>query len=143
MRELKFRGKNITTDEWVYGSLVNNLWTYASHHSLAGKNVCEIITTESNECDDYEDMQEKGMNITVHPDSVGQFTGLKDKYGNEIYEGDICESIGYRFKVGFKNGAFSAEYSEKSEDCFYLGNADESRFEIIGNIYENPELLHK
>ena len=125
MRDIKFRGKTIN-GEWVYGNLVQG-------NDDTG---CCIIDYANHETDTYSWNE-------VHPDSVGEYTGLKDHNGKEIYEGDICESIGCRFKVGFKNGAFSAEYSEKSEDCFYLGNANESRFEIIGNIYQNPELLHK
>ena len=68
-----------------------------------------------------------------------QYTGLNDKNGKEIYEGDILfESFGEEyFKVVFENGIFRAEADGYSSD---LENYDDI-CEVVGNIYENPELM--
>jgi hypothetical protein len=82
---------------------------------------------------------------------IMQFTGLKDSKGNEIYEGDVYKANGQNYAVYFNNGAFAGgksidscsplgwdadgEYEDMIESGFY------NNIEIIGNIYENPELL--
>jgi len=73
-----------------------------------------------------------------------QYTGLKDKNNKEIYEGDILfESFGERYyKVVFENGSFRAEFEgDFEEHSFDLIDVVLHRCEIIGNIYENPELI--
>lgn len=68
-----------------------------------------------------------------------QYTGLNDVKGREIYEGDIiCEQYGEYYKVVFKNGSFRAEDEEYSLDLMDLVA---QKCEVIGNIYENPELI--
>ena len=73
-----------------------------------------------------------------------QYTGLKDKNNKEIYEGDILfESFGERYyKVVFENGSVRAEFEgDFEEHSFDLIDVVLHRCEIIGNIYENPELI--
>jgi len=74
-----------------------------------------------------------------------QYTGVKDRNGNEIYEGDICKDIcinGNEYaplSVIFDEGAFSLKYSE--DYIPPLCDIDLDHIEVIGNIYENPELM--
>ena len=73
-----------------------------------------------------------------------QYTGLEDKNGKEIYEGDILfESFGERYyKVIFENGSFRAEFEGYFEEhSFELIYVVAQGCEIVGNIYENPELI--
>lgn len=63
-----------------------------------------------------------------------QFTGVYDKTGKEIYEGDIVETYGHRFEVHFDGGRF--EFKDSS-GAFGMGE----NCEVIGNIYDNPELV--
>ena len=75
---------------------------------------------------------------------VNQYTGLKDKNNKEIYEGDILfESFGERYyKVIFENGSFRAEFEGDFEEySFDLIDVVAQGCEIVGNIYQNPELL--
>ena len=72
-----------------------------------------------------------------------QYTGIEDKSGKEIYEGDVIDCLhdGFRFlsKVFFDQGSFVVQQDEDYEPCLY----EIHYVEIIGNIYENPELLEE
>ncbi len=154
MRNIKFRGKNITTGEWVYGCLVNNLWTYSELHSLYGQNVCDIIV--SGEVDGYDDLEDKELVVTVDPSTLGQFTNRLDKNGKEIWEGDIVSwtrnewvglgtsdekwsevtSIG---KIVFLDTGFWVDKESMGWEGEELWNWD--KLMVIGNVFENPELI--
>lgn len=149
-REIKFRG--ISSDKkWHFGCLVNNMWTFSELTERSGQSVCEILTGNYTSDNWQEAIEEETNLVSVIPESVGQFTGLKDKNGKEIYEGDILSekwkvevycSITGAYMVKFHNNPKGNKpeklhtYLQKRttagcpEDC-----------EIIGNIYQNPELL--
>ena len=130
-REILFRGKDFLKEEWVYGDLVKT------------KNFVAIKRTNG---DYFHPTQ-------VSPNTVGQYTGLKDKDGREIYEGDILQYIGkrrdnmnkvYRRKVVFHEGMFALlskelpVYSALNYHCMEDGR---SAWSVIGNIHDNPELI--
>lgn len=68
-----------------------------------------------------------------------QYTGLKDKNGEEIYEGDIIAHFAFKDFVVFRNGVFTTERNVSNQSIFTLNISDHG--EVIGNVYENPELL--
>lgn len=133
MREILFRGKRLDNGEWIQGDLVQFL-----PHGIV-----RIVTQEP----PYKDAE-------VDSDTVGQFTGLTDKNGKKIFEGDIIHlEYSQVFFGGVYFGEYTAEVSYK-EGCFItdgINNGDEietplsgfdnDELEIIGNIHDNPELL--
>lgn len=134
-REVIFRGKLSHSGEWVLGSL------------LKIDNRCHIVT----ESDMYEDghhiRQESDTPTWVDADTVGEFTGLRDKNGVKVFEGDVVHMVWYdtmfsqwREKtvlVEFKWGRFTVFWLKPYE------HSDKHYFEVIGNIFDNPELLNK
>lgn len=134
MREIKFRGKNIK-GEWVYGSLL------ISEIDVNQK----FINAEIHER--FADSFSIKKHVVNH-ETVGQFTGLTDKNGKEIYEGDIIgihKSIGGVCRIGycvFEKGKFINKYSGTSftDELGIYGVMQQ--IEIIGNIHENKELLN-
>jgi uncharacterized phage protein (TIGR01671 family) len=145
MREIKFRGKaKMSIEElddlylehengWVYGHLV----MYGKTPYIVG----DFIEVDS----------EYTVNefwVPVYPESVGQFTGLPDKNGKEIYEGDICETVTYSGKpfgtidvVKFSGGAFKLTDIEDALLPIPLDDSDIQSVEVIGNIFEHPHLI--
>ena len=125
MREIKFRGYNgdfkLRNGGWIIGSFIRN--------DLYGL----IIPLDKMAYKEY----------PVLVETVGQFTGLLDKNGKEIYEGDILGSEKYStLIVGFYRSMFCT-YFINAEICDSdpINDLSTSHYKIIGNIYENPELL--
>lgn len=125
MREILFRGKRVDNGEWVYGFYAN----IPEHHidKLSGK---DYIVSINN-----------GLLMEVISETVGQYTGLTDKNGKKIFEGDIVKNsrdVGLLYYKE-KNSAFTVKGWEYG---YWLWH-DKEDIEVIGNIYDNPELLQE
>ena len=125
-REIIFRGKRIDNGEWAYGSLVVE----------EDKYYIALSINDNIKRDDYDVYM-----LEVIPKTIGQYTGLHDKNGKEIYEGDI----GRTFKedicvVVYKYNGFWLKVIDKSKNYRWVIFI-ENNIEVIGNIYDNPELL--
>lgn len=130
MRETKFRGKRLDNGEWIEGDLLrmNGHWFIFLDPAPEG-------------IDKY----------AVDPATVGEFTGLKDKNGKEIYEGDVIRSPlsedktrPHRIFYHTGNAAFMGALVDRKELCYLRLDQDwiyKFEKEVIGNIHYNPELL--
>lgn len=124
MREILFRGKRVDNGEWVEGSLF-----------VGDNGECEICYGTPR------------VRITYHvdPATIGQYTGLKDKNGMRIFEGDIvrvffvdAEEVG---EIVWNEEVF--KFAFMSQDGCRYGIDSTVEFEIIGTVHDNPELLQK
>ena len=142
----KFRGKRIDNNQWYYGSYLylhnppKYEWNGTKHE---GKEDVHFI------------IDEKDVNYGVYPETVGQCTGLKDKNGKLIYEGDIVSvkveiqdffgddeyySEKYKGKIIYDKGEIVIDVVDTTKHTISLYRHAKN-CEIVGNIYENQELL--
>src|SRR5690554_2023207 len=143
-REIKFRGKRINNGQWVYGGYHKHTKRQVcpvGDDKLKDEDICHVIVQSG-----FADwnMPKPLEAIEVDPKTIGQFTGLKDKSGQEIYEGDVVKYGDTIHEVVFEQrnntAYFGLTYSPEETRSF--GHyQDLQQIEIIGNIYENPELL--
>lgn len=138
MRDVKFRGRHLDKSGWIHGD-------------LAHRDVQVGIAVAG-----------YGVVYPVDPATVGQYTGLLDKSGREIYEGDILRGYSYPLMndgevnyfaevVWFDNCPAFGIYTHKAPlssvrgisdgNCAYMEDWEPDKWEIIGNIHDNPELL--
>ena len=147
MRDIKFRGKTKIDNKWVIGSyFYTNDNKNDPFRRGPFKEKHQILFYSSG------DWNLGGWDfVEVDKETVGQFTGLKDKNSKEIYEGDIVTwsengITSNPLVVEFKHGAFG--YTYNYEFVSFSGNSNfmfnqfdtDVRFEVIGNIHDNPEL---
>ena len=127
MREILFRGQTRRKGEKVRmdGSPVDSNWVYGG--ILPGEGDRSIIYQTEPEIDKF----------PVYSDTVGQYTGLKDKNGTRIFEGDIVNCNYFCGVVYFYEGAWCVSEKDKYPEDLY----DLISLEVIGNIHDNPELL--
>lgn len=153
-REIKFRGKMIPENEWIFGTILR----IPAPPVCFGKSETDkyyIQFPDPRYMPDW-NMPYKMVQGEVNPDTIGQYTGLHDKNGKEIYEGDIV--LYEDWEMAYEGGGNDSfinkgivEYCEDNccynvterqtvdiTDVLYKDNED---LEVIGNIYDNPELL--
>ena len=123
MREIKFRGRD--GDDWYYGSLFVN---ECGHTAISAPKSFWMKP--------------------VNADTVGQFTGMYDAEGREIYEGDILsngrDTVAVSYSIEF--AAFVGLYNGREDLVLNLDDCidqplDELKLKVIGNVYDNPDLL--
>ena len=118
MREILFRGKRVDNGEWVEGNDI-------MHETVVG----HLCLSNVGECW-----------VSVDPETVGQFTGLRDKNGKQIFEGDILSFETMRGTI-----SFTVYYDEECGVWQPFGDSycgfDPKDVEVIGNIHDNPEPL--
>lgn len=147
MREILFRGKRLDNGEWVEGYYAK------ANHIISEKEVHVIFHTDltlfpHSEFSSYEE---------VDPTTVGQYTGLKDKNGQRIFEGDILKE-NYRVEgkhvlheVAFGESSFGTKRfvsGKLSDVCIPFDDCENSmcaerETEVIGNIHDNPKLFEE
>lgn len=119
MREIRFRGKRISTGDWVYGDLIQTEKNFEKRVQILDWTQIQTL-------------------VDVDPEKVGQFTGLKDKNGTEIYFDDLVKApSGNIFRVIWYEDEMRIALSRM--DTIY--NFNVPLYEVAGNIYQHPDLL--
>lgn len=139
-REIKFRGKDILTDKWVYGNLLHLGNAYAIVTSY------EEEELEVNPISDRLEIRVEDI-VGVYPETVGQLTEQLDKNGKEVYEGDViieklrrARKDGERLVICFDDFEWNGKNANGTTTSLSL-LVEYHTIEVIGNIHDNPELL--
>jgi len=132
MREILFRGKRVDNGEWEYGSLVIQNGEHISKTEVAS--------------DEYYIFGKRGEHCLINPSTVGQYTGLTDKNGKKIFDGNIIQSLETKETAvvqWFPEHSAFIVWCKSSNELGFLYECTKSNIEVIGNIHDNPELLEE
>lgn len=135
MREILFRGKRLDNGEWIYGDICHHdgVISYIGQHPADGSMLC----------------------YDLDPSTIGQYTGLTDKNGKKIFEGDIIDASNEWWyasgPAGHDSPVILVEWSNDlcgfepfaNYDCDCGVYISAKNCEVIGNIHDNPELLKR
>lgn len=134
-----FKAKRIYNGEWIVGNLITNAFF------RLGQSIPYILCPDKAKYDCFEDFTEENGIFEVRPDTICRCTGLNDKKGDLIWENDIVRvkySDGFEeiTEVAYSKNGYSPYLNEyECEDC--CSYCEVTEIEIIGNIFDNPELL--
>ena len=127
MREILFRGKRIDNGEWVFGDLIREPWGYC----------IQVVTGSGNEY-----IRKK---YAITEETVGQYTGLNDKHGKRVFEGDIISFFNWGGNVLKRAVVWDPQLGRFSvfiDGALSVGvNPISGPHKVIGNIHDNPELM--
>ena len=139
MREILFRAKRVKNNQWVEGS----------YHKHETRQVCpygdKLSPDEIKHLiirDTFADwnMPREIEATEVLPDTIGQYTGLTDKNGKRIFDGDIIEYFGEQYQVIWKNDEATFSIALGNNEYCYFDDLDSNLSAVIGNVYDNPEM---
>lgn len=156
-REIKFRGKHLSdgnpTDRWIYGSLRCDYGAINSDSIFSRDSDPELYSVGIRACEIYDPKTRNTCAVTS--DTVGQYTGLRDRRGQEVYEGDVVFWIA-RDMYSRGRGEQGAIFWDKctmswailrdkptsnGRPCVISRPFDKRHLEVVGNIFDNPELI--
>ena len=128
MRTIKFKGKCIDSSEWIEG------YYYEERDSTY------IIKDRQKDS-----ILSRNEAVLIDPDTVCQFTGLLDKNGKEIYEGDILKvsGLGEKIEVRYVRGVFAFLWNGDLDDEAPINAPTQEWAEVVGNIHDNPKLIKR
>lgn len=137
-REILFRGKRFDNGEWITGLMLKCTLYAGTAYLIFGDSFATDLLGNVHAL----------AHAMVDPDTVGQYTGLKDALGRKIFEGDIFAFTDCMMFATFKGGAFVLEGTVNGKTkrypmtaCYDDKEIIEIDFIVIGNIYDNPELI--
>lgn len=144
MREILFRGQRCDNGEWVYGNLITD-----------GEDVFVLVKEDLLKGLDVGGWIDGVQTYEAVPETVGQYTGMTDKNGKKVFEGDIVKgkseyfgngSLNQKAVVLYDRGQFLLSFGETLEECKQLNDFEvvgvwSGDVEVIGNIHDNSELL--
>lgn len=128
MREILFRGKRTDNGEWVEG------YYYKAKYCRTDDELCDYITVPH-----PKEYNQPSSHYIVNPETVGQYIGLKDRNGTNIFEGDIVKRVWFGkksiYQIVYDNDLTS--FIGRAGVRFTTFDYGSTEFEVIGNIYDN------
>lgn len=139
-REILFRGKRINNGEWVEGYYMKhiNRTLLPINDSVEEKDVEYIIFHDA-----FSDWNmPRGIEGThIDPATIGQYTGMTDKNGKKIFEGDIVDTYNYSTLMEIRWNEKAAAFEFWRYDTWYGQVHTFNPIKVLGNVFDNPELL--